>query len=176
MVAHAQPARLHDDRDRLAGGPVVDRVLEHGVERVASDVIPISICHTHTPVSRHITNNDADAHVHRPLALQHLARVLRLVIERDVRADVLHELYLLVRAGGAVASTRGATAEELGRDDVTVTPIMAAATADKLAELLSHVASGKLRVNLEAAIPLERAQEALGAFADGTLGKVLITR
>jgi NADPH:quinone reductase-like Zn-dependent oxidoreductase len=81
-----------------------------------------------------------------------------------------------LRAGGTVASTRGATAEEIGRDDVTVAPIMAAATADKLARLLDAVASGKLRVNVEAAIPVDRAHEALAAFADGTLGKVLITR
>ena len=81
-----------------------------------------------------------------------------------------------LRAGATVASTRGASAEELGRDDVTFTPIMAAATGDKLARLLDHVAGGTLRVNVEATLPLERAHEALAAFADGTLGKVLITR
>src|SRR4051812_17193798 len=64
-----------------------------------------------------------------------------------------------LRAGGTVASPRGATAEEIGRDDVTVAPIMAAATADKLARLLDAVASGKLRVNVEAAIPVDRAHE-----------------
>ncbi len=81
-----------------------------------------------------------------------------------------------LRAGGTVASTLDATAEALGRDDVTLAPIMAAATADKLARLLDAVAGGKLRVNIEATIPLDRAHEALAAFADGTLGKVLITR
>jgi NADPH:quinone reductase-like Zn-dependent oxidoreductase len=81
-----------------------------------------------------------------------------------------------VRAGATVASTRGATAEELGRDDVTLAPIMAAATADKLARLLDDVANGQLRVNIEATIPLGRAHEALAVFADGTLGKVLVTR
>ena len=81
-----------------------------------------------------------------------------------------------MRAGGGVASTLAATAEQLGRDDVTVTGIMAAATAGKLARLLDHVASGNLRVNIEARVPLERAHEALKTFADGTLGKVLITR
>ena len=53
---------------------------------------------------------------------------------------------------------------------------MAGATAGKLARLLDHVAGGTLRVNIEATIPLERAPEALKTFADGTLGKVLITR
>jgi NADPH:quinone reductase-like Zn-dependent oxidoreductase len=79
-------------------------------------------------------------------------------------------------AGAIIASTRGATAEEIGRDDVTLAPIMAAATADKLARLLDHVAAGNLRVNVEATVPLDRTHEALAAFADGTLGKVLITR
>ena len=59
---------------------------------------------------------------------------------------------------------------------MTVTAIMAAATADKLARLLDHAASGKLRVNIEARVPLDRAPEAFKLFADGTLGKVLITR
>jgi NADPH:quinone reductase-like Zn-dependent oxidoreductase len=82
----------------------------------------------------------------------------------------------VVRAGGSVASTLAATSEQAGRDDVTVTSIMAAATADKLGRLLDDVASGKLRVNIEARVPLDRAQEAFGLFADGTLGKVLVTR
>jgi NADPH:quinone reductase-like Zn-dependent oxidoreductase len=56
----------------------------------------------------------------------------------------------LVRAGGTVAST--------------------------LAHLLDLVANGKVRVNIEAAVPLDRAHEALALFADGTLGKVLVTR
>jgi NADPH:quinone reductase-like Zn-dependent oxidoreductase len=82
----------------------------------------------------------------------------------------------LVRAGGTIASTLGATPEALGRDDITLSGIMAAATADKLAHLLDLVATGKVRVNIEATVPLARAQQALALFADGTLGKVLITR
>jgi NADPH:quinone reductase-like Zn-dependent oxidoreductase len=82
----------------------------------------------------------------------------------------------ILKTGGAVASTLGATAEQFGREDVTVATIMAAATAEKLAALLERVANGEVRVNIETAIPLERAPEAFGAFADGTLGKVLITR
>jgi len=82
----------------------------------------------------------------------------------------------LVRRGGTLASTLGATPESLGRDDITLASIMAAASADKLAHLLDLVATGKVRVNVEAAVPLERAHDALGLFADGTLGKVLVTR
>ena len=82
----------------------------------------------------------------------------------------------VLRPGATVASTLGATPEQFGRDDIAVNAIMAAATGDKLERLLDQVASGKLRVNVEATIPLERANEALKAFADGTLGKVLVTR
>lgn len=82
----------------------------------------------------------------------------------------------VIQTGGTIASTLGATAEQVGRDDLTVTPIMAAATADKLASLLDRVAAGQLRVNVHTAVPLEHAQTAMDAFAGGTLGKVLITR
>jgi NADPH:quinone reductase-like Zn-dependent oxidoreductase len=82
----------------------------------------------------------------------------------------------VVRGGGAVASTLGATTEQVGGSYVTVTGIMAAATADKLASLLQHVAQGTIRVNIEARVPMERTHEAFALFADGTLGKVLITR
>jgi NADPH:quinone reductase-like Zn-dependent oxidoreductase len=82
----------------------------------------------------------------------------------------------VMRAGGTVASTLGATPEQLGRDDLTLTAIMAAGTSDKLTRLLQLVADTKLHVNVEASIPLDRAQEALGLFANGTLGKVLVIR
>jgi NADPH:quinone reductase-like Zn-dependent oxidoreductase len=80
-----------------------------------------------------------------------------------------------VRSGGIVATTLGATAEQIGRSDVTVAGIMAAATPQKLAALLDRVAAGELSVNVEARVRLDHAQEAFGLFADGTLGKVLIT-
>jgi NADPH:quinone reductase-like Zn-dependent oxidoreductase len=85
-------------------------------------------------------------------------------------------LATVLKPGGAAASTLGATAEQFSRDDANVATIMAAATAEKLAALLARVATGELRANIETAIPLERAPEAFAAFADGTLGKVLITR
>lgn len=82
----------------------------------------------------------------------------------------------VLKSGGQIASTIGATTEQVGREDVTVATIMAAATADKLAALLARVANGEVRVNTETAVALDRAPEAFAAFADGTLGKVLITR
>ena len=36
--------------------------------------------------------------------------------------------------------------------------------------------AGRLRVNIEARVPLDNAPDAFGLFADGTLGKVLISR
>ncbi|MDO8106395.1 NADP-dependent oxidoreductase [Isoptericola sp. b441] len=81
-----------------------------------------------------------------------------------------------LRAGGILASTLGATAEAVGRQDVTVAPIMAEATAGKLAALLGRVATGDLRVNVSTAIPIDRAPEAFAAFTGGKLGKVLIIR
>ncbi len=82
----------------------------------------------------------------------------------------------IMRAGGTVASTRAATNEALGRDDVTVAPIIAAATGGKLTRLLDQVADGQVRVNVDATVPLNRTDYALKLFTDGTLGKVLVTR
>jgi NADPH:quinone reductase-like Zn-dependent oxidoreductase len=81
----------------------------------------------------------------------------------------------VIRASGTVATTLGATNQAFGRDDLTVAAIMAAATGEKLAQLLDRVADGKVRVNVEATVPLDRAHEAFKHFADGTLGKVLVT-
>jgi hypothetical protein len=45
---------------------------------------------------------------------------------------------------------------------------------DKLA-LLDWVSDGKVRVNVEATGPLDRAQDAFKPFADGTQSKLLVT-
>ena len=79
-----------------------------------------------------------------------------------------------LRSGAVVASPRSADNAQLGRDDVTAVQVMAAATGEKVARLLDLVAAGSLRVNVETTVPLDRAHEAHAAFADGTLGKVLV--
>jgi NADPH:quinone reductase-like Zn-dependent oxidoreductase len=81
-----------------------------------------------------------------------------------------------VRAGGRLASMLGATTDQVGRDDITVTAVVAHVTAEKLADLLAQVADSRLRVRVALSVPLEQAPEALGAFRGGTLGKVLVTR
>ena len=43
-----------------------------------------------------------------------------------------------LRAGGIIASTLGATSEQLGRDDAILAGVMAAATADKIKSLLER--------------------------------------
>jgi NADPH:quinone reductase-like Zn-dependent oxidoreductase len=79
-----------------------------------------------------------------------------------------------LRPGAVVASPLSADNAQLGRDDVTAVQVMAQATGEKLTRLLELVGAGSLRVNVETTVPLDNADQALAAFADGTLGKVLI--
>lgn len=41
-----------------------------------------------------------DKHIHRPLLLQNLPRIARLIIKRHVDAEILEELDFIFRAGG----------------------------------------------------------------------------
>lgn len=119
--------------------------------------------------AQHVVDHTGDlAEQVRAIAPQGVDKALHAAGEPAVLGATL-------RPGALVASPRSATSEQLGRDDVTVHPIMAAATADKLAHLLGLAASGGLRVNVETVVPLDRAAEALAAFADGTVGKILVT-
>jgi NADPH:quinone reductase-like Zn-dependent oxidoreductase len=105
---------------------------------------------------------------------------------RAVAADgvtaVLHaagdaaELARLVTPGGRLVSLQGATAERVGRDDITVTPIQSKYTPERLRGLLDAVAAGQLSVAVGATFPLSAATEALEWFADARhLGKVVVT-
>jgi NADPH:quinone reductase-like Zn-dependent oxidoreductase len=80
-----------------------------------------------------------------------------------------------VRTGGTLASTLGATAAQIGRDDLTVSGVFATPTTDKVATLLGQVANGQLRVHIGSTVPFDRATDALAAFS-GALGKVVVTR
>ena len=66
-------------------------------------------------------------------------------------------LAALLLAGGCLASALGATGEHVGRDDVTVVPVMAVATTEKLSALLNAAASGEVRVPIAATHSLEDA-------------------
>jgi NADPH:quinone reductase-like Zn-dependent oxidoreductase len=51
---------------------------------------------------------------------------------------------------------------------------MGSPTSDRIAALAAQVAAGTLRVEIQQAFPLERAAEALAAFAAGTRGKLVL--
>jgi NADPH:quinone reductase-like Zn-dependent oxidoreductase len=80
-----------------------------------------------------------------------------------------------LRPGGRLASLLGATAEQVGRDDITVTPVGAQFTPEKLRALLDAVAAGQLRVPVGQTFSLEEATQALGAFGEPKQGKLVIT-
>lgn len=110
-----------------------------------------------------------------------LAAAVRAVAPEGMTA-VLHAagdatvLASLLASGGRMASLIGATNEQVGRDDVTVTPIQAAYTPERLGRLLDGVASGQLRVAVGATFPLAAGPDALEWFKDPShLGKAVIT-
>ena len=82
----------------------------------------------------------------------------------------------LLAPGGRLVSLQGATAEQVGRDDVTVTPIQSKYTPERLGRLLDAVAGGRLTVAVGKTFPLDEATDALEWFADPRhLGKVVVT-
>jgi NADPH:quinone reductase-like Zn-dependent oxidoreductase len=82
----------------------------------------------------------------------------------------------LLVPGGRLVSLLGATQEQVGRDDVTVTPIQSKYTPERLGRLLDAVAAGTLTVAVGKTFPLSEATEALEWFADlRHLGKVVVT-
>jgi NADPH:quinone reductase-like Zn-dependent oxidoreductase len=81
----------------------------------------------------------------------------------------------LAKAGGRVASLLGASAESVGRDDITVVAIQARVPADKLARLVAEVAAGRLEVVVASTYPLEKATDALDAFRVTPYGKIVVT-
>jgi NADPH:quinone reductase-like Zn-dependent oxidoreductase len=109
-----------------------------------------------------------------------LASAVRAVAPDGV-TKVLHAagdpaaLASLLVSGGRLASIVGATAEQAGRTDVTVTGVIGSFTPDKLHGLLEQVATGTLTVPVAATHPLADAAAALAAFGNGKLGKIVVT-
>jgi NADPH:quinone reductase-like Zn-dependent oxidoreductase len=85
------------------------------------------------------------------------------------------DLAALLPAGGRLASALGVTGEQVGRADISVTPVMAMATPEKLGGLLQAVAEGRLRVPVAATYPLVEAAQGLVSFAGHKLGKLVIS-
>jgi NADPH:quinone reductase-like Zn-dependent oxidoreductase len=84
------------------------------------------------------------------------------------------KLAALVAAGGRLASTLGLSAEQLGRDDVTLAPIVANPVTATLAKLADAAAAGIIRVPVTRTYDLEDVPQGLADFAAGTLGKLAV--
>lgn len=84
------------------------------------------------------------------------------------------DLGRLLRSGGRLASIVGATAEQVGRDDVTVIPVLAVDTVEMVRDLLDKVAAGDLDVPIAQTFPLEDAAAAVSAFGSPKFGKLVI--
>ena len=83
-------------------------------------------------------------------------------------------LAALLNAGGRMASTLGLTSEQLGRDDVTLAPIMANPVTGTLAKLADAAAAGTMRVPIMRTYELEEVPSGLADFAARTLGKLAV--
>jgi len=74
------------------------------------------------------------------------------------------ELAVVLQPGGRLASLLGADAAAAVRDDVTVSPVMARTTPEKLTELLGQLVAGRLTAPVAGTFPLDDAAAALEAF------------
>jgi NADPH:quinone reductase-like Zn-dependent oxidoreductase len=83
-------------------------------------------------------------------------------------------LAALLQPSGRLASALGATVDQAGRDDVSVTPVMGVATPQKLTSLLDAVASGVLAVPIMRTYPLDGAAQAITDFSTHKLGKLVV--
>ena len=84
------------------------------------------------------------------------------------------QLASLVAPNGRLASTLGLSAEQLGRDELTVIPIMANPATATLAKLAEAVAAGTIRVPITRTYHLEDVPQGLAEFAAGKLGKLAV--
>jgi NADPH:quinone reductase-like Zn-dependent oxidoreductase len=90
--------------------------------------------------------------------------------------EALTELASVVRPGGHLATLMSAAdVELLASRGIGGTNVNAAPTAEKLRLLAELANTGALRLQVQAAYPIDRADEALLAFKGGTRGKVVLT-
>jgi NADPH2:quinone reductase len=84
-------------------------------------------------------------------------------------------LLAAARPGGAFVSTLLGSPEQLPSEEVRVIGIYANPDSATLHRAADHRAGGETRLEIQGTYPLEDAASALAAFAEGTLGKVVIT-
>jgi NADPH:quinone reductase len=108
-----------------------------------------------------------------------LAVAVRQTHPRGVDA-VLHfagdgaQLAALVAPNGRLASTLGLSGDQLARDDLTVTRVMANPATATLTKLADAAAAGTLRVPITRTYDLDDVPRGLADFATGTLGKLAV--
>ena len=81
----------------------------------------------------------------------------------------------LLAPGGRMVSAIGATAEQAGRADVDVAPIMPVPTYDKMTRLFQAVANGSLQTPIANTYRLDAAVKALTDFNQPKTGKLVVT-
>ncbi len=81
----------------------------------------------------------------------------------------------LLKPDGRLVSVIGATDEQVGRDDVTVTAVQATSTPQGFGALLGAVGDGRLKVPVFSTYPLDDSANAISAFGEHKLGKLVVT-
>ena len=86
-----------------------------------------------------------------------------------------HGVVELVRDGGQFVSTLLGSPEQVPTQTATVVPVFANPTPETLAWSAANQANGDTTVAIQEVFSLEHAQAAFDAFANGTVGKIVIT-
>ena len=84
-------------------------------------------------------------------------------------------LATLVKPGGMLVSTLGATDETVGNPNITVIGVMATPTSATLDTLADNESAGRTSVSVQQVYSLDEAQAALAAFGGGKFGKLVIS-
>ena len=86
-----------------------------------------------------------------------------------------HGVVELVRDGGQFVSTLLGSPEQVPTQTATVVPVFANPTPETLAWSAANQANGDTTVAIQEVFSFEQVQAAFDAFANGTLGKIVIT-
>ncbi len=86
-----------------------------------------------------------------------------------------HGVVDLVRDGGQFVSTLLGSPEQVPTQTATVVPVFANPTPETLAWSAANQANGDTTVAIQEVFSFEQVQAAFDTFANGTLGKIVIT-